>query len=179
MISLDVGDQLVDREKSRIFLHYLANAAKKVQERALRHRKTEIAVKQFNKLDTVHLDKQLGTIEDHLQQALRQEQMLLDHQKKEGRTHDELQHKIKKLEHKLTRYVQTEAARKRRVRELDLKIKTAHAHKGEREKKIMQALADLVSLKKRFGAKASPAQHARIELKIEHLKHELSLLKKN
>jgi len=75
MIPLDVGDQLVDREKSRIFLHYLANAAKKVQERELRHRKTEIAVKQFNKLDTVHLDKQLGTIEDHLQQALRQEQM--------------------------------------------------------------------------------------------------------
>lgn len=178
MIPLDVGDQLVDREKSKIFLHYLASATKKMQERELRHRKTELAVHQLKKLDTEHLDKELGTIEDHLQKALRQEKMLLDHQKKEGHANDELQHKIKKLEHKLTRYVQTEHARKRRIRELELKIKTAHTHKNEREHKIVRALADLVSLKKRFGGKATPAQHARIELKIEHLKHELSLLKK-
>lgn len=203
MIPLDTGDQLVDREKSKILLHYLAKASRKWDERDLRHRKTEIAVNQFKKLDTERLSKELGTIEDHLQKALRQEKLLAEHQAKEGHDHDDIQHKIKKLEHKLTRYVQTEHARKRRVRELDLKVKAAHGkradfpvthnHKSEksagstayksvdkhdREKMIVHALGELLSLKKRFGTQASAEQMTRLELKMEKLKHELVMLKK-
>ena len=78
MIPLNVGDDLVDREKSKLFLHYLARAAKKTDERELRHRKTEIAVKQLKKLDTERLSGELSNIEDHVQKALRQEKMLAD-----------------------------------------------------------------------------------------------------
>ena len=185
MIPLDVGDELVDREKSRIFLHYLAKSSKKWDERDVRHRKTEIAVQQFKKLNTKEIEGQLGTIEDHLQKALRQEKMLAEHQQKEGHTHDELQSKIKRLEHKLTRYAQTGAARRRRVRELDLKVRALHAHKTEhaksrdRERILMRALGDLLSLKKQFGAQASEEQKRRIEIKMEKLKAELASLKQH
>ena len=152
MTPLDVGDDLVDREKSRLLLHYLARATQKLREREYHKR--------------VHQES--DGIEGHLSRALQSE-----------RPHHEVIHgKIKNLEHKLVRYVQTKHARKRRVRELELKVRTSQVKSVERENLFVQALADVLSLKKRFGDNASPGQQARLELKIEKLKHELAVLRK-
>lgn len=93
MNPLDISGNLIDREKSSIFLHYLARATKKFEERQSRHKHKESSIEE--KLENADVKK----IAKH-----------------------PIHEKIHKLEKKLHRYIETAPARKKRIEELERKV---------------------------------------------------------
>jgi len=159
-LPLDIGEQLIDRQKSSLFLYYLARSSKKVQERELRKRKVQIAIKQLKKLSTKHLHEHIDQLETHVATALDKESQILDRQKQEDLLHGDLKKKIVKLEGKLTKYMDTQDQRKERIQELEDKIKQKFEVKKEKVKTLKEDYKNLLKLYKQ--AKKSKVNKERL-----------------
>ncbi len=177
-LPLDTGDQLVDRTKSALYLYYLARATHKVMQREIAHRKVELSIKQLKKLSTKDLHGHIEELEGHIVEAISKEKQIQAHQQGEESVHGELKHKIVKLESKLGRYLDTQDARKKRVDELEQKIKSKFESKKEKITALKQDFNKLMKLySKARKAKASKEQLLGLARRIENVKAKISVLK--
>jgi len=177
-LPLDTGDQLIDRSKSTFFLYYLARATHRLDERDIARKKVELSIKQLKKLSTKDLHGHIEELEGHITEAIHREKQIQANQKGEDSVHGELKHKITKLESKLGKYLETQEARKERIRELEEKIKSKFESKRE---KIEALRADLNKLLKLYKgakkAKVPKQQLLRIAQRIEQVKCRIQVLK--
>ncbi len=177
-LPLDTGDQLVDRTKSSLYLYYLARATHRVMQREIARKKVELSIKQLKKLSTKDLHGHLEQLEGHIVEALHREKQIQGRQTGEDYVHEELKHKITRLETKLGRYLDTQEARKGRIQELEEKIKSKFSTKRE---KIVSLRADYTRLTRLYHAakkaKAPNGKLLRIAKRMEHVKNKISLLK--
>ena len=177
-LPLDVGDELIDRTKSSLYLYYVARATHRMMQRQIMQKKVELSIKQLKKLSTKDLHGHIEQLEGHIVEALQKENQIQAHQKGEESVHHELTHKITKLESKLTKYLDTQEARKNRIQELEDKIKSKFATKRE---KIVALSADLKKLMKLYHeakkAKSAKPKLFKIAQRMEQIKNKISLLK--
>ena len=177
-LPLDIGEQLIDRGKSSLYLYYVARATHRVMEREISRKKVEIALKQLKKLSTKDLHKHLEALEAHIKEAIHREKQIQGSQKGEDLVHGELKHKITKLESRLGRYLETQEARKERMQELEDKIKTKFSSKKERISELKSDYKRLMKLYQQAKkSKASKSKLLRIAKRMEQLKARISTLK--
>ncbi|VVB81689.1 Uncharacterised protein [uncultured archaeon] len=177
-LPLEIDDQLVDRTKSSLYLYYLARATHKVMQREIAHKKVQLSIKQLKKLSTKDLQKNLEELEGHITEAIHREKQIQTHQTGEEGVHGELKHKITQLESKLTKYLETQETRKKRVMELEEKIK--HKFESKREK-IAILKEDLRKLLKLYQqAKKSKVDRnklLKIAQRMEQVKCKMAVLR--
>ncbi|MBW2969672.1 hypothetical protein KY319_00960 [Candidatus Woesearchaeota archaeon] len=177
-LPLEIDDLLVDRTKSSLILYYLAKATHKQTQREIAKKKVQLSIKQLKKISTKTLQKNLEELEGHIAEAIQREQQIQTRQKGEEAVHGALKHKITQLETKLGRYLETQEQRKKRIQELEEKIK----HKFETKREKIQTLKeDLNKLTKMLQsakkAKANKKRLERIEKRIKQVKNKITLLK--
>jgi chromosome segregation ATPase len=153
MIPREIDGVLIDTDKTKLWLNYLARAYKRIEDREFAHKKLQVALKQLRKVSTKSLKKHIDELEGHVHEAVAKERQIITRQTEEDVLHKDLKSKIDRLEHKLTRYLQTQEARKQRVAELEAKIKERTMSKREKTRALK---ADLVRLQRMYRkAKAS------------------------
>lgn len=177
-LPLDTGDQLIDRTKSVMYLYYLARATHRVDERELARKKVELSIKQLKKISTKDLHSHIEELEGHIVEAIHREKAIQGNQKGEESVHTELKHKITKLEGKLGRYLDSQEARKKRIEQLENKIKSKFESKHERIQMLRQAMQKLLRL---YAAarksKAPREQLLHIAKRMENVKNKISVLR--
>lgn len=177
-LPLDVGDLLIDRSKSPLYLYYLARATHKVMQREISRKKVELSIKQLKKLSTKDIHGHIEELEGHIVEAIQREKQIQGHQKGEEGVHGELKHKIVRLESKLTRYLDTQEARKKRILELEEKVKQKFETKRERIVALREDLKKLMKLyKEAKKTKANKQKLLRIAKRMEQLKAKVSVLR--
>jgi len=179
MSILSLNDQLVDRTKSALYLYYLARASLREEKRNVIRRKVELSVRQMKKLDTDKIIRHVGDLHGHIICALDKENKILAHQKGEELVHHTFTHKISTLDNKLSRYLTTEDARKKRIEHLEHKITKAFMTKRE---KLAHLKHDINRLTKLYHAakktkKYNAAQLLHFAKRIEHLKENTHALR--
>lgn len=178
MSFLDLPDQRVDRTKSSVFLYYLARAASKLEHRDVAHKKVKLAINQLKQINDKRLSQHVEELEGHIAEAIAHEKRIKAHQQGEEGVHAELTHKITKLEHKLGRYLDTQEERKKRVDELERKIK----EKFETKRKTMVDLKkDIERLTKLYKELKKDKKHStsdllRVASKIAALKEAIRMM---
>ncbi len=177
-LPLDLDDMLVDRTKSGLYFYYLAKATHRQIQREIAHKKVELSIKQLKKLSTKDLQKNLEELQGHIVEAMHREKQIQTHQKGEEAVHGELKHKITELEHKLTRYLETQEARKTRIQELEERIKQKFETKKE---KITLLKEDLKKLMKLYAAtrktKADKTKLLKIAQRIEQIRTKIAIVR--
>jgi len=177
-LPLDVDDQLIDRTKSSMFLYYVARATHRVMKRDVMRKKVALSIKQLKKISTKELRKHVDALEMHITEAIHREKQIQGHQKSEESVHGELKHKITKLESKLGKYLDTQEARKKRMEEIEQKIKEKFATKRE---KINMLKEDYKKLQKLYNhakkAKAPKRKLQRMKNRMITLKTKITFLK--
>ena len=175
----DAGnDRTIDRVKSGLFLYYLARAHQRLSNREVRHRKTELAVKRLNRIDTPVLRKHIDGLRGHLDEALTREKHIQDHQKSEESVHHTLKHKVTQLESKLGRYLDSQEVRKKRIEQLEKKIQ----HRFQTKKETIGHLrADIQRMTKLYHQLKKDKKHSssdllRVARKIQQLQDRVRLL---
>ncbi|MBI4146207.1 hypothetical protein HY489_02620 [Candidatus Woesearchaeota archaeon] len=178
MTKLDIGDMFIDRVKSSLFLYYLARASQRQDNRQLRHRKEELAVKQMRKLNTNALRGHVKELDTHMTEAIKRERAIQTHQQGEEHVHTELKHKITALEGKLGRYLETQEQRKKRVQELEQKIVQKFKTKKEKINALHQDVSKLtkIYLAIKKSRKHTPEQLLRVAKRIAVLKQRIAML---
>jgi DNA repair exonuclease SbcCD ATPase subunit len=177
-LPLDLGDQLVDRTKSSLYLYYLARATHRVMQREISRKKVELSIKQLKKLSTKDLHGHIEQLQGHIQEAIHREKQIQAHQEGEESIHGELTHKITRLETKLGRYLQTQEARKKRVEELEEKIRNKFETKREKTQNLREDLKRLLKLYKEAKKhKTSKQQLLRLAQRMDQVRNKISLLK--
>lgn len=177
-LPLDIDDMLVDRTKSGLYLYYLAKAMHRSIQRDIAHKKVQLSIQQLKKISTKDLQKNLDELQGHVLEALQKEKQIQTHQKGEEGVHGELKHKITELEHKLTRYLETQEARKKRIQELEERIKQKFETKRE---KITVLKEDLSKLMKLYRAtrktKADKTKLLKIAQRMEQIRTKIAMVK--
>jgi len=177
-LPLDLNDQLIDRSKSSLYLYYLARATHRVMQREIAHKKVELSIKQLKKLSTKELHGHLEQLEGHIAEAIHREKQIQGQQKGEDAVHGELKHKITRLESKLTRYLESQESRKKRIQELEEKIRNKFSTKREKIQAVKEDLKRMVKLcQQAKKAKVPATRLLRIAKRIEQARNRISLLR--
>lgn len=148
-LPLDVGDELVDRGKSALFLTYLARSAQKQAEREISRKKVQITLQQLRKISTKNLHKHLDELEIHLREAIEREKAIQSTQKSEDALHHGLKERIVNLEKKLQKYLETQKQRQERIEQIEHKVKSHFQTKKERINELKKHYFNLQKLLKR------------------------------
>jgi chaperonin cofactor prefoldin len=147
-------------------------------QREISRRKVELSIKQLKKLSTKDLHGHIEELQGHIAEAIQREKQIQGHQKGEEAVHQELTHKIGRLETKLSRYLQTQEARKGRIQELEDKIRSKFETKREKIAALKEDLARLIKLYNYTKKAKAPKTHLlRVAKRIEQVKNKISLLK--
>jgi len=110
--------------------------------------------------------------------AIHREKQIQGHQQGEESVHHELTHKIGRLETKLSRYLQTQEARKGRIQELEDKIRSKFETKREKITALKEDLQKLMKLYNATKKAKAPKTHLlRVAKRIEQVKNKISLLR--
>jgi len=111
-------------------------------------------------------------------EALKRENQIQTHQKGEESVHGELKHKITELERKLTRYLETQEARKQRILELEERIKQKFETKREKINALREDLKKLMKLYAQAKRKkADKTRLLRIEKRMDQVKCKIAVLR--
>lgn len=176
-LPLDIGDTLIDKDKSSLYLYYLTRAFHREELRTLHHKKTELAIKRLKKLSTKNIHKHLDELHRTMKEALAREWHIQHRQEHQADVHQDLKHKIGKLEHKLTRYLTSQEARKRRIQALEEKIKHKFDSKQDRLKQLKTDYRKLLALytaaKK---AKTDKNRLLTLARRLDHIKQRIASL---
>lgn len=143
---LDIGDDLIDRGKSALFLTYLGRSARKQAEREFAHKKVQLALNQLRKLSTKNLHKHLDDLEIHLKDAIAREKAIQTNQRSEEDFHRDLKTRISHLEKKLERYLETQKQRQERIERIEHKVKSHFQTKKERINELKKHYFNLQKL---------------------------------
>jgi chromosome segregation ATPase len=177
-LPLDIGDELVDRGKSALFLTYLARSAQKQAEREISRKKVQIALQQLRKLSTKNLHKHLDELEIHLREAIAREKAIQSTQKSEDTLHHGLKGRIVNLEKKLGKYLETQKQRQERIEQIEHKVKSHFQTKKERIGELRKHYFNLQKLLKRAKKeKHDKRKIGTIERRIGLLKARIIALK--
>jgi len=147
-LPLDIGNDLIDRTKSSLFLYYLARSYHRMEKRQIHRKKIDLSIKRLRKLSTKNLHQHLDELQAHVNQAIARETFLKRHQDAHEDIHKDLKNKIVRLEGKLGKYVETQEERKKRVAELEAKIKNKFEGKKDRLKSLKDDYKRLLALYK-------------------------------
>ncbi|MFC1774928.1 hypothetical protein ACFLZN_01280 [Nanoarchaeota archaeon] len=167
--------------KTTVFLHYLGRANKKLEDRALAKEKVKIALSKLRKISTKKVQKDLNVLEKRIAEALEKEQKIIAKQEQEEKEQSELLEKIDKLHDKLSRYLETSEARKKRIKKLENKIFEVT---NPKRYKIMQLKEILFDLEKEYKDEKKSKNYSSKELsevarKIDFLKQKIKRLEAN
>lgn len=177
-LPFDLDDMLVDRTKSGQYLYYLARAMHRSIQRDIAHKKVQLSIQQLKKLSTKDLQKNLEELQGHIVEAMHREKQIQTHQKGEEEVHGELKHKITELEHKLTRYLETQEARKTRVMELEERIKQKFETKREKVTVLKEDLSKLLKLYKATRkTKADKTKLLKIAQRMEQIRAKIAIVR--
>ena len=153
-------------------LSYLGKATKHLHEREAARQKLKVELSRLKKISTKSMKNYVQNLEHSISDAIRKEQHILKHQKKEDVFHGDIQSRIKELEARLARYVTIHEARVQRVKLLDSALATEHETKGEQLTLITRSLERAEQLYK--NAKKS-RKYSREQL--EHIKVHLDTIR--
>lgn len=177
MSALEVNGKLLDRTKIGIHFYYLVKATHRLQRRDLARRKTELAIKQLKKLSTKELHQHIDELATHMDELIKREKHIKQHQTTEEGVHNTLKTKLHKLDKKLTGYLKTQEQRKKRVQELEEKIKKKFETKQERIKTLKQDYKRLRELYKKAKHDKKPTERlTRIKERMDTVKSRIALL---
>ena len=177
-LPLDLWEQLVDRSKSTLYLYYLARSMHRVMQREIARKKVELSIKQLKKLSTKELHGHIEELQGHITEAIQREKQIQAHQTGEESVHEELKHKIVKLETKLSKYLQTQEARKTRIQELEDKIRSKFETKREKINVLKEDVKKLIKLYNEAKRAKAPKTHLlRVAKRIELARNKISVLK--
>lgn len=170
MISSDV-----DLDKTRTLLLYLSLAKHKIDQREIAKQKLAAQISALKKISTKSVQKHVADLEKDIAEAIQKERNIISTQKTEDEQHQELVNKIDMLEAKLGKYLETKEARKKRILELEAKIKKKMA---SRKEKLADLKDSIKSLEKLYSSakkdkKVSRKRLKSIEAKIKNLKQKL------
>jgi chromosome segregation ATPase len=168
-----------DPIKSRLILHYLANASKKCQQRAFNRKKLEIKLKQLKKISTGDIQKHLDELEESIADTIKIEKKIVKAHRDEDTFHRELKDKITALEKKLSKYIDVREVRDQRIERIEDKIKQKQKTKKEF---IQDAKESVVRLEKLYTAAKKDKKHKktdlnRIKKRILKLKAKIKVIK--
>ncbi|MBW3001544.1 hypothetical protein KY338_00100 [Candidatus Woesearchaeota archaeon] len=172
MISSDV-----DLAKTKSLLLYLSLAKHKIDQREFAKQKLAAQISALKKISTKTIKKHVVDLEKDIAEAIATEKKIITSQKTEDEHHRELVEKIDKLEGKLEKYLNTKEARKRRILELELKIKKKMASRREELAGLRDAIKNLEKLyaSAKKDKKVSKMRLKSIETKIKKLKQKLKI----
>lgn len=168
-----------DLGKARVLLYYLGKSKRKIEERDFARRKLEIKLSQLKKISTESVKKHVEELEMHIADTIRKEKGILTAQISEESEHKSIAEKIDLLEKKLGRYLDTRDARQKRIKELELKIKSEVSTKREEMGDIAQQIRTLEKIynEAKKNKKFPKARLSAVQKKIETLKEKLRLQK--
>ena len=178
-LPFDTGDELLDRQKSGLYLYYIARATRRVKKREIAHRKVEMAINQLKKLSTRDLHKHIDELQMHVKEAVHSEKQILGNQKEEEGVHAALQKKMHVLDKKLSKYLHSQDARKKRIMELEQKVKVQFTSKRDKIKALQE---DVKRLSKLYNKAKKSRQHKKADLvkiknRISALRDQITILR--
>ena len=176
-LPLEIDDELVDRTKSSLFLYYIARATHKLMQREIARKKVDLSIKQLKKISTKDIQKNLEELEGHITEAIHREKQIIGHQAGEESVHAELKHKITRLDEKLTKYLETQEARKKRVVELEEKIKQKFETKREKINALKEDLKKLMKLYAQAKREKDKTRLLRIAKRMEQIRCRIGVLR--
>jgi len=141
MIPLDI-----DAQKTRTLLLYLGLAKHKLDQREHARKKLATQISQLKKISTSSIKKRITELEQDIVEALSREKKIKTAQFTEEEHHKELVKKIDKLEKKLGKFLDSKDSRKRRIQELEAKIKQKMSTRKEKLEDIKASIKTLEKL---------------------------------
>ena len=122
-------------------LGYLGRAMQHYNERQFARQKLKVELSRLKKISTKSMKKYVRDLERSIGEAIRKEQHILRHQKKEDFLHGDIKSRINELEERLARYFTIHEIRAQRVKLLENALAT------EQETKLDQLALIKHSLK--------------------------------
>jgi len=170
MISSDV-----DLDKTRTLLLYLSLAKHKIDQREIAKQKLAAQISALKKISTKSVQKHVAELEKDIEDAIQKERNIISTQKTEDEYHQELIEKIDMLEARLGKYLETKEARKKRILELENKIKRKMASRKEKLADLRDAIRNLEKLyaSAKKDKTVSKMRLRSIKTKIRKLKQKL------
>lgn len=129
-----------DTGSARLMLAYLGRANKHYQERTFAKQKLKIELSRLKRISTQSMKKYVRELEHSITDAIRKEQHILKHQKKEDFLHGDIRDRIKELEDRLARYFTIHEIRAQRVKLLDTALSQERQTKSEKLALIRKSL---------------------------------------
>lgn len=172
MISPDV-----DARKAKTLLLYLSLAKHKIDQREFARKKLDAKISALKNVSTSSIKKHVEDLEKDIAEAIKKEHKIVTSQKVENQFHKELVDKIDKLEGRLEKYLATKEARKKRIQQLEDKIKQKLVSRKEKIREIKDSIKHLEELYKKAkkDKKVSRMRLKSIKSKIEKLKAQLKV----
>ncbi len=167
-----------DLGKSRILFEHLIRATKSYNERETAREKLQLQIKKLKNLSTKSLRTHIDELQKRIDESITKEKRISSYQQREEIVHQKLQEKIRILEEKLGRYLDTRESRIKRIRELEDKIKNGVATKNEKVAIIEQKIQKLETLYRnaRKDKKSSKKRLEEIRNRITSMKKQLKSL---
>jgi chromosome segregation ATPase len=174
MIPLDV-----DAQKTRTLLLYLGLAKHKLDQREHARQKLATQISQLKKISTSSIKKRITELEQDIVEALSREKKIKTAQFTEEEHHKELVKKIDRLEKKLGKFLDSKESRKKRIQELEAKIKQRMASRKEKIDDIKVAIKNLENLYRdaKKDKTVSKMRLKTIQAKIKKLKEKIKAKK--
>ena len=174
MIPLDI-----DAQKTRTLLLYLGLAKHKLDQREHARKKLATQISQLKKISTSSIKKRITELEQDIVEALSREKKIKTAQFTEEEHHKELVSKIDRLEKKLGKFLDSKESRKRRIQELEIKIKQRMASRKEKIDDIKVAIKNLEKLHReaKKDKSVSKMRLKTIQTKIKKLKEKIKAKK--
>ena len=174
MIPLDV-----DAQKTRTLLLYLGLAKHKLDQREHARKKLATQISQLKKISTSSIKKRITELEQDIVEALAREKKIKTAQFTEEEHHKELVNKIDRLEKKLGKFLDSKESRKRRIQQLDVKIKHRMSSRKEKLDEIIESIKTLEKLHREAekDKSVSKMRLKTIQTKIKKLKEKIKAKK--
>lgn len=144
-------------------LSYLGKALKHYGERDFARKKLNIELKNLKKVSTKSMKKYVENLQTSIGEAIRKEQHILKHQKKEDIFHGDIKERIAELETRLAKYLTIHEARAAKVRILESAFATEQKSKSDQVKLIKHSLARAEKILK---AASKGKKHSKKDLAI-------------
>jgi hypothetical protein len=114
-----ISHEKFDIDSARLMLSHLGRALKHYNERQFARDKLNIELKSLKKVSTKSMKKFVDNLQHSIGEAIKKEQHILKHQKKEDLFHGDIKERIEELETRLAKYLTIHEARAERVKLLE------------------------------------------------------------
>jgi chromosome segregation ATPase len=167
----------LDPEKARHLLAYLTRAHQRVTERMTARERLEAQLRAIRRFGPAKLREQLDELEASISSALEKERKLLAGHKKEDFLHAQLRGQLNKLESRVDTVIGDEEERRRRIFEIEQKIRGTVGIKVSKLQRLREHISRLERMHAQLkDAGADEDRLQRLEIKLHQLKERLEEL---